>query len=58
MLWTPDTVIHILILVTVIVCAGAITVAIRVLREAVRISRAVGALVIQEEEKTHRLFQR
>ncbi len=27
-------------------------------RESLRISRAVGALVIQEEEKTRRLFQR
>ncbi len=28
------------------------------LRESLRISKAVGALVIQEEEKTRRLFQR
>ena len=28
------------------------------LRESLRITRAVGALVIQEEERTRRLFQR
>jgi hypothetical protein len=42
-------------------CAGAlcgITILGFLLRESLRITRAVGALVIQDEEKTRRLFPR
>lgn len=47
-----------LLVVAAIVHIAGITICTVMLRESLRLTRAVGALVIQEEEKTRRLFQR
>jgi hypothetical protein len=57
MLVTDSVMLAFLAVAAVIHIAG-ITILGFLLRESLRITRAVGALVIQEEEKTRRLFQR
>jgi hypothetical protein len=44
--------------VAAVIHVAGITILGVMLRESVRITRAVGALVIREEEKSRRLFQR
>jgi len=53
-----DTVLLVFLCVAAVIHIGGIIFLGTMVREALRISRAVGALVIQEEEKTRRLFQR
>jgi hypothetical protein len=53
-----DTALLALLVVAAIVHVAGITILGVMLRESLRLTRAVGALVIQEEEKTRRLFQR
>jgi hypothetical protein len=53
-----DTILLVFLCVAAVIHIGGIVFLAATMREALRISRAVGALVIQEEEKTRRLFQR
>jgi hypothetical protein len=53
-----DTVLLVFLCVAAVIHIAGIVFLGAVMREALRISRAVGALVIQEEEKTRRLLQR
>ncbi|HEY7521622.1 MAG TPA: hypothetical protein VIE36_25315 [Methylomirabilota bacterium] len=53
-----DSALLVLLVVAALVHMAGITILGLLLRESLRITRAVGALVIQEEEKTRRLFQR
>jgi hypothetical protein len=53
-----DSALLVLLVVAAVVHMAGITILGLLLRESLRITRAVGALVIQEEEKTRRLFQR
>jgi hypothetical protein len=53
-----DSVLLIFLSVAAMVHIAGITILGVMLRESLRITRAVGALVIQEEEKTRRLFLR
>ncbi|MBI2205250.1 MAG: hypothetical protein HYU41_15490 [Candidatus Rokubacteria bacterium] len=51
-----DTALLIFLSVAAIIHAVCLAICIVMLRDGLRITRAVGALVIQEEEKTRRLF--
>lgn len=51
-----DTAFLIFLSVAAVIHVACITICIVMLRDSLRITRAVGALVIQEEEKTRRLF--
>ena len=53
-----DSVLLIFLSVAAVAHIAGITICTVMLRESLRITRAVGALVIQEEEKTRRLFLR
>jgi hypothetical protein len=53
-----DSALLIFLSVAAMVHIAGITILGLLLRESLRITKAVGALVIQEEEKTRRLFQR
>jgi hypothetical protein len=53
-----DSALLVLLVVAALVHMAGITILGLLLRESLRITRAVGALVIQKEEKTRRLFQR
>jgi hypothetical protein len=53
-----DSVLLIFLSLAAVVHIAGITICTVMLRESLRITRAVGALVIQEEEKTRRLFLR
>jgi hypothetical protein len=53
-----DSALLVLLVVAALVHMAGITILGLLLRESLRITRAVGALVIQEQEKTRRLFQR
>ena len=53
-----DSVLLIFLSVAAVVHIAGITILGVMLRESLRITRAVGALVIQEEDKTRRLFLR
>ena len=53
-----DSVLLIFLSVAAVVHIAGITMLGVMLRESLRITKAVGALVIQEEDKTRRLFQR
>jgi len=53
-----DSVLLVFLAVAAVIHIAGITILGVMLRESLRIARAVGALVIQEEEKTRRLFQR
>jgi hypothetical protein len=53
-----DSVLLAFLAVAAVIHIAGITILGFLLRESLRITRAVGALVIQEEEKTRRLFQR
>ena len=52
-----DSVLLVFLSVAAVIHIGGIIFIAMMTREALRISRAVGALVIKEEEKTRRLFQ-
>jgi hypothetical protein len=58
MVAVSDTALLVLIVVTGVVHIAGLTILGVMLREALRLTRAVGALVIQEEAKTRQLFQR
>jgi hypothetical protein len=51
-----DTALLIFLSVAAVIHIAGITICAFMLRDSLRITRAVGALVIQEEEKTRRLF--
>jgi hypothetical protein len=53
-----DSVLLVFLAVAAVIHIAGITILGFLLGESLRITRAVGALVIQEEEKTRRLFQR
>jgi hypothetical protein len=53
-----DSVLLVFLTVAAVIHIAGITILGLLLRESLRITRAVGALVIQGEEKTRRLFQR
>jgi hypothetical protein len=53
-----DSVMLAFLTVAAVIHIAGITILGLLLRESLRITRAVGALVLQEEEKTRRLFQR
>jgi hypothetical protein len=53
-----DTALLVLIVVTGAIHIAGLTILGVMLRESLRLARAVGALVIQEEAKTRQLFQR
>ena len=53
-----DSVLLIFLSVAAVVHIAGITILGVMLRESLRITRAVGALVIQEDDKTRRLFLR
>lgn len=53
-----DSALLIFIAVGSVIHIAGITIITIMLRDSIRITKAVGALVIQEEEKTRRLFQR
>ena len=53
-----DSVLLVFLAVAAVIHIAGITILGLLLRESLRITRAVGALVIQEEEKTRRLFAR
>jgi hypothetical protein len=53
-----DSVLLAFLTVAAVTHIAGITILGLLLRESLRITRAVGALIIQEEEKTRRLFQR
>ena len=52
-----DSILLVFLSVAAVIHIGGIIFIAMMTREALRISRAVGALVIQEEEKTRLLFQ-
>jgi len=52
-----DSALLIFLAVAAVIHIAGLTILGLLLRESLRITRAVGALVIQEEEKTRRLFQ-
>ena len=58
MMPVTDSVLLAFLAVAAVIHIAGITILGFLLRESLRITRAVGALVIQEEEKTRRLFQR
>jgi cytochrome b len=58
MVAVTDTVVLVVLAVASAIHIAGITILGVMLRESLRLTRAVGALVIQEEEKTRRLFQR
>ena len=53
-----DSVLLAFLAIAAVIHIAAITILGFLLRESLRIARAVGALVTQEEEETRRLFQR
>jgi hypothetical protein len=53
-----DSVMLAFLTVAAVIHIAGITILGFLLRDSLRITRAVGALLIQEEEKTRRLFQR
>jgi len=57
MVSATDTALLIFLAVVAAIHVTGITILGVMLRESLRLTRAVGALVIQEEEKTRRLFQ-
>ena len=58
MVAVSDTALLVLIVVTGAIHIAGLTILGVMLRESLRLARAVGALVIQEEAKTRQLFQR
>jgi hypothetical protein len=53
-----DSVLLLFLAVAAVIHITGLTILGLLLRESLQMTRAVGALVIQEEEKTRRLFQR